>query len=343
MPQEMSNRVIIVGLFSDPGKSPVTQGYELARVLKANGYKVLTVSRYYNKLLRLIDIVWQLIAKKGQYDTAIVQFYSGNSFIWQYVAGHIVKLLGKNLVFTIHGGGVPARIKRFPKRYLSLLKNADKITCPSPYMADVLNRYMVPGIVIENIIPLSQYRFVPKESFRPTILWMRAFSDIYNPEMAIRAIEIVNQVYPGTKMYMAGPDLGSLPAAMILINELMVDDIIEIVGFADKEKKQQLAEICDIYISTNRIDNSPVTFTEMWALGLPVISTNVGGVPYMIQDGVNGMLVDNDDYKALAEKIITTIKDSEQSKRIVQQALMDVDKYDEKVVFKKWQSLLADL
>ncbi len=339
----MSNRVIIVGLFSDPGKSPVTQGYELARVLKANGYKVLTVSRYYNKLLRLIDIVWQLIIKKGQYDTAIVQFYSGNSFIWQYAAAHIVKLLGKKLIFTIHGGGVPARIKRFPKRYLALLKKADKITCPSPYIADVLNRYMVPCLVIENIIPLSQYRFVPKESFRPTILWMRAFSDIYNPEMAIRAIAIVKQVYPDTKMYMAGPDLGSLPSALMLINELVLDSNIEIVGFADKEKKQQLAEACDIYVSTNRIDNSPVTFTEMWVLGLPVISTNVGGVPYMIQDGVNGMLVNSNDHEALAEKIILIIKDAAQSKQMVQQAFSDVGKYDEKVVLKKWQSLLADL
>lgn len=339
----MSNRVIIVGLFSDPGKSPVTQGYELARVLKANGYNILTVSRYYNKLLRLIDIVWQLIIKKGQYDTAIVQFYSGNSFIWQYAAAHIVKLLGKKLIFTIHGGGVPVRIKRFPKRYLTLLKKADKITCPSPYIADVLHRYMVPCSVIENIIPLSQYRFVPKESYRPAILWMRAFSDIYNPEMAIRAIAIVKQVYPGTKMYMAGPDLGSLPSALMLINELMLDNNIELVGFADKEKKQQLAETCDIYVSTNRIDNSPVTFTEMWALGLPVISTNVGGVPYMIQNGVNGMLVNSNDHEALAEKIILIIKDAAQSKQMVQQAFSDVGKYDEKVVLKKWQFLLADL
>jgi len=124
------SRILIVGYISDGQVGVLTQATELANILRKDGYDVLTVSRYHNKLIRLFHIIYYILFNTNKFDIAVVQFYSGNSFIWQYISGFMIKSLRKKLIFTIHGGGVPDKLKTKGKRYLSLLQKADAITCP---------------------------------------------------------------------------------------------------------------------------------------------------------------------------------------------------------------------
>jgi len=339
----LRKKLIIVGLFPDVQAAPITQASELANLLRVHGYDVLTVSRHRDKWKRLTDIVKTLFRRKDQYDVAIVQFYSGNSFIWQFIAANIVKLLGKKLVLTIHGGGVPAAIAKYRKRYLSVLKKADVITVPSGFIADRLKIYGLQAHLVENTIPLKQYPFYNKKDIRPCVLWMRSFGGIYNPLMAVRAIDALKTYYPHVKMYMGGIDMGMQDETDLLIHELGLQNNIEIVGFMDVEKKKYYAEICDVYISTNRIDNAPVTFLEMWAMGLPIVSTNVGGVSHLVTDNEDGLLVADDDHVAMAEKIRLIIEYKTISSGLIEAGKEKVAAYDEEVVYHKWDSILSTL
>ncbi len=336
-------RIAIVGLFSDTNNAPVTQASELAAILKRNGYELLTVSRYHNKWLRLLDIIITLTLSTSKYDIAIVQFYSGNSFIWQSIAAKIAKRFNKKLAFTIHGGGVPAAIGKQPAKYLGILKSADIITAPSGYIIQSLSKYNLNPVLVENTIRLKNYEYKKREQLQPILLWMRAFSDIYNPHMAVRVIAALKQYYLNVKMYMGGPDLGQLESTQQLITELDVADNIEIVGFMNFEKKEYYTRLADIYISTNTVDNAPVTFLEMWAWGLPVISTNVGGIPFLVEDNKTGMLVNNNDHEAMAKKIRQLLEDKKLTDKIIHNAYTKVEDYDENVVFEKWDKLLSAL
>jgi len=336
-------KVIIVGLFQDVDKAPVTQASELFTLLKNNGYSVLAVSKYRNKWLRLIHIIYKLLFYTNQYEIAVVQFYSGNSFIWQYIAVKIVKSLNKKLVFTIHGGGVPLSIKNKPTTYIPLLKQADNITVPSGYIANALNDYAIKSTLIENSIRLAKYPFVSKEQPRHTLLWMRAFSNIYNPLMAVRVVGELKKKYADIKMYMGGPDLGMLQETTQLILDLGLHGNVEIVGFLNLEAKIKYAQISSVYISTNKIDNAPVTFLEMWAMGLPIVSTNVGGVPYLIDDGDNGLLVEQDDYMSMAESISKIFENRVLADKLIEGGKHKVLRYDEHTVYQKWDNLLSTL
>lgn len=337
----LNSKIIIVGLFSNPKIAPVTQASVLASLLTKNGYSVITTSSFTNKWLRLADIIRSMLLNAGRYNVAIVQFYSGNSFIWQYIASVIAKLLGKNLVFTVHGGGVPAKLKsKSSSRYLQLLKKADLITVPSRYLQNELGGFGLKTILIENIIDLRQYQFQDKKSIGPRLLWMRAFSDIYNPLMAVRVVNVLRNKYPEVKMIMGGPDLGMLSATKQLIHELTLGNNIELTGFMDMEMKQQYASACDIYISTNKIDNAPVTFLEMWAMGLPVISTNVGGVPYLVENKQTGIIVNDDDYNQMADAIESLIENKENTLAIIKNARIKAALYDEAPVLQKWEATL---
>jgi len=90
---------------------------------------------------------------------------------------------------------------------------------------------------------------------------------------------------------MVGPDKdGSMEVCKkyVLINNLPVT-------FTGKLKKKNwtgLASKFDIFINTSNIDNSPLSVIEAMALGLPVITTNVGGIPFLIDHKVDGILID---------------------------------------------------
>lgn len=336
-------RVLIVGLFPDPEKNPITQAGELAAILIKNDYSVLTVSKYRNKYLRIIDIMMFILLKRNRFDVAIIQFYSGQSFIWQYIATKLVKLLSKKLVFTVHGGGVPARIKVHPKRYLSVLKQADAITCPSEFIIKELRNFNIDSVLIENSIPFNKYPFIDKNTIKPVLLWMRSFSSIYNPEMAVRVIAELTHHYPEVKLYMGGSDAGSLGMIKEMITSLGLEQNIEIVGFMDFSKKTYYAQLCDIYIGTNKIDNAPVTFVEMWAMGLPIVATNVGGIPYLVDDNETGLLVGDNDHIAMAQKIKDLLESKQMAGKLINNGRLKAAAYSEEAVYVKWNELLTSL
>lgn len=336
-------RVLIIGLFPNPNNNPITQAGELAGLLKDNGYKVLTVSKHRNKFIRIIDIILFILFNRTRFDVAIVQFYSGNSFIWQYVATRLVKLFSKKLVFTIHGGGVPARIKIYPNRYIPILKQADVITCPSGFIIHELQQLNIPAVLIENSIPFTKYPFIEKKTIQPVLLWMRSFSDIYNPEMAVKVVAELKRNYPDVKLYMGGPDMGSLEIIKEMIASLGLIENIEIVGFMNFEKKVHYANICDIYIGTNKIDNAPVTFIEMWAMGLPIVATRVGGIPYLVDDNETALLVNDNDHVGMAQGVIRLIESNEIAQRLIHNGRIKSARYSEDVVFEKWDKLLTAL
>lgn len=339
----MKKRIAIVGYFPVESRGPVTQAFELSRLLGTNGYSVVTVSKYGNKWIRLLDIVFQLIFKWYRYDIAIVQFYSGNSLIWQYIAAKIVKYFGKKLVFTVHGGGVPDRIKKLPRSYLPLLKAADVVTVPSVFMKTALGQHAINSILIENTLPLNEYPFYHKETLRPVLLWMRAFSDIYNPLMAVRVVAELKKKFSSVKMYMGGKDLGLLNETKKLIEELDLANNIEIVGFMNLTDKKKYGNLCDFYITTNKIDNAPVTVLEMWAMGLVVISTKVGGMADLIDNGINGCLVNDNNHIGMAEKIEGIIVNNSLAHKLVANGKEKVKSYNEKVVYDKWEKVLDQL
>jgi glycosyltransferase involved in cell wall biosynthesis len=254
-----------------------------------------------------------------------------------------VKWLEKRLVITVHGGGVPQRIKLYPGRYLPLLRSADLVTCPSEYIINELAQYRIFARLVENSIPLEQFSFIEKNVIRPVLLWMRGLGAIYNPAMAVHVVKELKKTYPAVKLYMGGNDMGLKLEIEELISSLALQDNIELVGFIDHKKKLEYAQRADIFISTNRVDNAPVSVTEMWALGLPVVSTNVGGMPFLIEDGKTGILVPDDDAIAMANSIKRLIQSENLANSISTNARKQVEKYSEEKVAAKWMAVLNRL
>jgi glycosyltransferase involved in cell wall biosynthesis len=342
-----NNKILLVGLFlSEKNKTKIlrTAADQLGELFDNHGIHTLKVSCKLNQLARFADTLFCISRDAGKFNVAIVPLYGGNkNYIWQAATITLLRLLRKKIILIVHGGSIPMRMETSARKYLKLFNQVDKVICPSTFIASSLERHGVQAGIVENVVNLRDYTFHYKSTFGPRILWMRTLEDIYNPEMAVEVAAILVKKYPELRMVMAGHDRGSLTAVKQLIDKYNLHTNIELPGYITNQQKNVYAGELDMYICTNRVDNAPVSFIEMMALGLPIISVNVGGIPYLVQDDVNELLVPPDDVMAMAEKIIGIIEQPGLGERLAANGGNYAKQFDEEPVLQKWLRVFEEL
>ena len=101
-----------------------------------------------------------------------------------------------------------------------------------------------------------------------------------------------------------------------------------------------LATDYDFFINSTHIDNTPISVIEAMALGLPVISTDVGGMSQLIENGKDGILVPEHDVDAMVEAIEKLVQDQELALQIAQAARKKVEAFDWEIVKEEWMKVL---
>ncbi|MBA4198262.1 MAG: hypothetical protein C0459_11980 [Chitinophaga sp.] len=336
-------KLLIVGLFlNEKNKHLImrTAADQLAELFAKHDYSIIKTSFYPGKVKRFIDTFLTIILKAGDYQTSIVPLYGGTaSLLWATISIYLLKLLGKQTILIIHGGSIPERMKTKPGGYLRVIRKSDKVVCPSNFIIHHLKQYNIHALLIENVVNLNDYQFHEKKQIRPNLFWMRTFEDAYNPLMAVKVLSIIKKKYPEAIMMMAGRDDGLLNATQILAKELNVDSSITYPGYVSNQQKNEIAALYDIYICTNKIDNAPVSFIEMFCMGLPVVSVNSGGIPFLVNDNENALLVNYNDAEAMASKIEDLIENRVNSQQLIANALHTSKQFGEEAVLHKWESM----
>ena len=116
---------------------------------------------------------------------------------------------------------------------------------------------------------------------------------------------------------------------------------VSFTGQLSKEDWWQLASEHDIFINTTHFDNTPISVMEAMALGLPVVSTNVGGIPYLLTDKENALLVNDNDVVAMTDSIRHLIENQQKTKELASNARNFIEKMDWNVVKEDWNQVLS--
>lgn len=132
-------------------------------------------------------------------------------------------------------------------------------------------------------------------------------------DVMIDAARIIVDAAPKTRFLIAGtgPSESDLRRK---IQELQLGSHVEMAGFVE-DVPAFLSQL-DIYILSSRYEGLPFAVLEAMAAGLPVVATNVGGVPEAVVDGVTGILVPPGDSRLLAEGILRLIRDPQMAARM---------------------------
>lgn len=292
---------------SNPGHV-TTQGEIVSGYFRRLGYPVITASSHPNRYARLADIVWTILQRRNEIDILIVHIYSGPSFVVEDIASILGKVFGRRMIMFLHGGAMPEFMARFPQWTRRVFSRASSIIAPSPFLAKAIEPYGFRAQVIPNVIDLSQYPYRQRAQLRPRLFWMRSFHEVWNPLMAVRVLARLRKRATDATLVLAGQDKGLQVEAQRLADSLGVLDAIRFPGYLKVEDKVREFGQADIFINTNRIDNMPVAVVEACAMGLPVVTTNVGGIPDLLTDGQTALLVPDDDDEKMAEAILSLLE-----------------------------------
>lgn len=320
-----------------------TQGQIVADLFAAEGYKVTCVSSKINRTARLAEIIQTLITGFRIFDIVLLDTYSGLSFITADITGFLCKIFKLPIIMILRGGNLPEFMRKNPRWTKRVLNRADVLVAPSKFLAKEIGDWGYEIPVITNIIDISRYPFRERSKISPNLIWMRSFHSIYNPEMAIKVLAKLRESEPDATLTMAGADKGLEDRIKLMVEEMDLPNAVRFAGFLNLEKKLREFSHADIYINTNRVDNMPVSVVEARALGLPVVATNVGGLPYLIEHGENGFLVSSEDVDAMVKNIKMLLDNPELTQKISRNGRELAERSAWTVVRQDWEKLIGEV
>ena len=335
--------ILFVGNFLDIRTGTRAVSEDLSIHLAADGWPVLLTSRKRDRVARMIDMLRAVWTNRNSFRVAVIDVYSGPAFRFAEIVARMVRWLDKPYVLVLHGGNLPAFSARRAERVRNLLDHAASVTTPSRYLLETMSGYCDKLRLIPNPITLAAYPVRMPGPARPRLVWLRAFHRIYNPAMAVEAVKFLIREFPEIHLTMIGPDKndGTLAAVRGLVRRLSLEEHVEIAGpVAKSEVPARLAE-ADIFLNTTNVDNTPVSVLEAMACGLCVVTTNVGGIPYIVQDGADALLVRRDSPFEMADAIRNILNDEWLARSLSKNARRRVMAFDWSRVLPEWEQLLA--
>jgi glycosyltransferase involved in cell wall biosynthesis len=312
----------------------------LSELLRLENYHVRTASKKSNKIFRLLDMLFCVCKYRNQVDYVLIDTYSTSNFYYAYLCSQLCRLLKLNYVPILHGGNLPNRLKNSPGLSKAIFKSAYINVAPSLFIKTKFQDFGYKNLVyIPNTILLENYPFKKRTFDAVNLFWVRSFSEIYNPNLAIEVLSILKKQNIDANLCMVGPEKdGALYKAKEYARELNVEVIF--TGKLSKQEWIKHSQDFNIFINTTNFDNMPVSVIEAMALGLPVVSTNVGGLPFLIDNEKDGVLVNPNNADLFVNAIKKLIANPIEAENLALNARTKVEQFNWDDVKNQWFSLL---
>jgi glycosyltransferase involved in cell wall biosynthesis len=316
---------------------------DLAENLSAAGWHVVSTSGRRSAFARLADMLTTTWRHREHYEIAQVDVFSGNAMIWAEAVCWVLRRTHKPYVLTLHGGNLPVFSRRWPRRVRRLLNSATIVTTPSGYLHENMAIYRGDLLQLPNPLDLAKYKFRLRDRPQARLVWLRAFHAMYNASLAADVVFKLRDEFPDVILTMIGPDKndGSLSEFLKTVHRHQISESVVVEGFVTKPHVPKYLDAADIFINTTNVDNAPVSITEAMAAGLCVVSTNVGGIPYLIEHEVTGLLVPPNDAAAMSAAVGRLLKEPGLAARLSLNARRKAESYSKALVVQQWQEILA--
>ncbi len=324
---EASNiRLALVGPLPPPSGGMANQTLQLGRLLREEGMQVEMVQtnapyrpawvgriRGARALFRLLPYLLGLWRAAGR--AQILHIMANSGWSWHLFVAPAVWigwLRGSAMVINYRGGEAETFFSHSFIWVKPSLQRASAIIVPSGFLQAVFARYRVPVQVVPNIIDLSRFTatWQPRGSAAPHLIVTRNLEPIYDIPTALRAFQRVLAVFPQARLSIAGS--GPMQAELIrLTAELGLSAAVSFTGRLDNERIATLYHGADLMLNPSLADNMPISVLEALACGVPVVSTKVGGIPFLLEHGRTALLVPPGEDQPMAEAALRLLMDIE--------------------------------
>lgn len=337
-------RIGLIGPLPPPSGGMANQTRQLAQLLKGEGQDVELVQtntpykpgwvgrlRGMRALFRLFPYLWRLWRTAGRVDLFHVMANSGWS--WHLFAAPAIWmgwLRRTPVVVNYRGGEAESFFQKSFRWVRPSLKRVAAVIVPSDFLARVFRERDIDALVVKNIIDIERFardggRSQPGQD-GPHLLVTRNLEPIYDIGTVLRAFRYIREAFPAAHLTVcgSGPERENL---VVQAAELGIAGAVTFTGGLDNDRVAGLYRSADVMINPSLADNMPISILEALACGVPVVSTDVGGVPYLVTHDKTALLVSPGDDRAMAEAVISILGDPDLGKRLVKAGQDGIDDY----------------
>ena len=243
--------------------------------------------------------------------------------LWQHVAGTILR----------HGPRRLAALTCRRRQEKKLLPKATRVVCNSECTRrQVLSAYRVDPdrtVTIHKAVDASSFTRpatlppdpLPDRPAGARLVFVGTNWQVKAVDVLLKALRDVSRDVPNVTLAVAGQDLSKAATRVrSLCEKLGLSDRVTFLGRVDRDRLPELIWHSDVFVLPSRMEAFGVAVLEALAAGAPVVATDVGGIPEIVRDGVDGLLVPADDPVALAGAIRKVVSDEPLKRRLAEAA-----------------------
>lgn len=332
----------LVGPLPPPSGGMANQTRQLARLLEGEGIRVelVQVNAPYRpawagtvkglragfRLLPYLAALWRAAGR-----VRLIHVMANSGWSWHLFAAPAVwigALRGAAVVVNYRGGEAEAFFQRAWPWVRPTLKRAAAVVVPSGFLEAVFARRGVATRIVPNIIDLERFSPQPRPAgpAGPVLVVARNLEPVYDIATALRAFALLHGRWPAARLTVAGS--GPLRSELeALAGALGMAAAVTFTGRLDNDRMAALYREADLMLNPSLADNMPISILEAAACGVPVVSTDVGGIPHLVTDGRSALLVKPGDPRAMAAAALRVLEDTDLAARLREAGLELAQQY----------------
>lgn len=290
------NDILFIGAYLSRDNGTKDFSERIEPYLREKNIEVKFCSGIKNRLIRLLHIILKIIFSKSK----VIAFdvFSNLAFLNSIIGVPISKIRKKNVILTIRGGAFLEFEKKNPKLVNFVFSQADYIHTPSKMIQSYFLSKNYNIGYLPNAVDIKRFPYKRDVTNPFSILWVRAFDKIYNPEIAINLLNLARADFPKARLTMVGPDKGLLRKCKNLANKLGILGFIDFVGPVPNDELFHYYQSHSVYLNTTSYESFGNAILEAAACGIPILSSQVGEIPLLWQKNREILLVDSIDERS---------------------------------------------
>ena len=324
------------------GEASLSIGFQPVNPRLPGPLRKLQSIKYVRTFLTTLVYWAQLIWRAAQYD--ILHVFSASYYSYLLSAAPAIllgRLYGKKVILNYRSGEAEDHLANWRLSAIPTMRLAHMIVVPSGYLVDLFGRFNLKARAIYNIVELDRFKYRERVPLRPIFLTSRLLEPLYNVGCVLRAVALIQARYPQASLTVAA-DGWMRPELEQLARDLKLQHT-SFVGQTPFEQMPAMYDSADVYLTATNLDNMPSSITESMAAGLPVVTTNAGGIPYIATHEETCLMVECNDHEALAAAAIRLLEDDDLALKISRQARAAAQKFSWPAVRDSWVKLYHEL
>ena len=293
--------------------------------------------KYVRTLVTFPYYILLLFLRVRRYDVIHIFSTSYLSFLLAPTPALLVaRLYNRKAILNYHSGEASDHLARWPLA-VRTIGLADEVVVPSGYLVDVFREFDIEAQMVANFVEAESFKFRARKSLRPIFLSNRNLEPLYNVGCTIDAFAIIQREFPEAELVVAGDGSERVPIEN-KVRELNLANVT-FLGRVSPSDMPKVYDGADVYLNSPNIDNMPLSVIEAFACGLPVVTSDAGGIPYIVEHDRTGLIFPSRNAEAMALQALRLLRDPMLAETLVSNAYRECESYRWDSVRNRWLSV----